>query len=1041
MASRNPFSGIEQADVAFLQLGTVAFRCFVWQRNTQRTIGQNTNYFGATVEAAIFTEQAHGQESLLWRGTVRTPASGEHVDCPRVVALGQSFHVHWLEYDPEESDELEVADGRDLHRSTFDVEDDPFAWVYQGSISTSYYMLYDTQSLGANEDYIIAHASDTNQISVRRVNGDAWIDTAWTSTVSGLTLAENVLAVSANRAAPMVVYQSGSQLQAFSHNWADGTVNQPATFVSSAFGDFTAVGLCQRDGVADDDVFLVAEYEDGTTLQNGVTVVDLPTTMHGELVATALGIPAREYLTPNTTLQSKPWRYVSPRSLLVQTPQMFAALGFQSARLDEEWLQSHYYVARYETESSGTGRPMLVATMAAGIADARKHGAVPADSVAVGLVPTGASPHRRRNHLPSASPAPSFGPLVKSYTLAMCFWSRIDTARVDSSSTNGITVAGAKLEAVRFHHDDAWAYPYDDSDPPLPSTPYASVGVPQLESVHAGDGLFLSGGTPQTYDGHRFVEAGFPWRPEIVDAREHSAGAGPAAGNYSYTAVYEWRDARGQTHRSQPADPVVVTVASGFFVHLEIRCCNLSAKDNNALGASGNPVKVDVYRTESGGSIFYPLYRGNDGLATDLVDVPTNTPTALTVQVEDGAADADINDAVPLSFTRLSGNWTPLPGETVPALGAVASWQNRVVGVSSEETKRLWISREILPEARGEQYTVPEFNATLTFRIDQVRGRVVALQEMDSALILFTREAIYALHGSPADATGAGSTLNLQLLQRDTGCIEPRSVAPAPDGVYFQSRRGLYKLTRANALEYVGADIEDELRAAGNVRAVTVHEDSHQVRVLCNGGAYDSPQVLVYDWRHGLWALWPLPDASSTPGLSSAVDALSWRGHVGEHAHVVLQAGGVLISKPSTSASLYADEGATTATVAIPVDVRTGWIHLAGLAGFKRVRKVGLHFTKPAAAAFTVELEYDLTGTQTDGANIQTELVPSTAVGFYEIRTSIQKCNAIRIRIYEDTTTPTGAALTASTMNLHAITLDVARKKGFSKVSPTTQRT
>ena len=39
MASRNPFSGIEQADVAFLQVGTVAFRCFVWQRNTQRTIG------------------------------------------------------------------------------------------------------------------------------------------------------------------------------------------------------------------------------------------------------------------------------------------------------------------------------------------------------------------------------------------------------------------------------------------------------------------------------------------------------------------------------------------------------------------------------------------------------------------------------------------------------------------------------------------------------------------------------------------------------------------------------------------------------------------------------------------------------------------------------------------------------------------------------------------------------------------------------------------------------------------------------------------
>jgi hypothetical protein len=562
-----------------------------------------------------------------------------------------------------------------------------------------------------------------------------------------------------------------------------------------------------------------------------------------------------------------------------------------------------------------------------------------------------------------------------------------------------------------------------------------------MESVHAGAGLFLSGGTPQTYDGSRFVDAGFPWRPEIVDAREDAVASGPGVGVYQYAVVLEWRDNRGQTHRSEPSAPVFVTSLAGRAINLSVRCCNLSAKDNPSLGAvAASPVKLDIYRTVSGSAVFYPLFRGNDGLTTDLVDIPVNVPGHLTVTHQDGATDATISSSVPLSFTQVSGDWSPIPGETIPALGAVASWQNHVVGVSSEETKRLWISKEILPEPRGEQYTVPEFAAALTFRIDAVRGSVVAMQEMDSALVLFTRDAIYSLHGSPADATGHGSTLQVQLLQRDTGCVEPRSIAPAPDGIYFQSRRGLYKLTRQNSLEYVGADVEDEIRAGGNIRAVTVHEDSHQVRVLCNGGPSDSPRVLVYDWLFKMWAVWPLPRASSASGLSSAVDAVVWRGHAGEHAHVVLQSAGVLVQKPTTSASRYADESSLSPTISIPIDVRTGWIHLAGLAGFKRVQRLGLHFAKAAASGLTIVLEYDTDGTQTDGANLQTVVVSSPAPAYYEVHCQTQKCTSIRVRIFESATTPTGDQLTESTLNLTAITLVVARKPGLARVSPNTQR-
>lgn len=1040
MALGNPFAGIQQADIAFLEHDGIAYRCVVWQRDTEVSEGEGRRYRGASVDATIYVEQAHGSAVVMWSGTIRTPGAGNYVDCPRIVPRGQTFAVHWIEYDPLEAVEG-TASGRTLHRSTFDVESDPYAWDYQGSIGTSYYHLYDVQGFAAADEYVLAHASDTDQISVYRVNGDEWIDTEWVSTSAGLVMTENVLAVSANRTAPCVIYQRTTALAAFSFAWADGSVEEGVTSITGALPDPVAVGVCGRDNDSDGDIFVVVEHVDTATLLGGVTL-DLPSTVHFELDVAALGVATVE-TTPNTTLQSKPWSYVSARSVSSSFPQMFAVLGYQDAQVDREWQQSNHYVARYERGgANGDGRPMLVANLVVGIADARRHGEAPPPSTGIsGVQGTGGVPRKRRNHLPSPSRAPDAGPLSKSTTTVLGRWSRIDTAQVPSAGQDGVLVAGAAAECVRYHHDDAWAYPYSDNDPPLPTVPYASVGVPQLESVPSGSGLFLSGGTPQTYDGRRFVEAGFPWYPEIIDITEDVGAGALPAGVYQYTAVYEWRDGRGQTHRSEPCPPYQITSAETGAMEIAIRCCGLSMKDNDALGNVENAVKIDVYRTEVEGAIFYPLYRGNDDTTTDLVDIPKNDPTALLVSIQDSATDVSIASSIPLPFNQLSGAWSPLPGETVPALRAVASWQNRVIGVSSEEPKRLWISREILSEPRGEQYTVPEFSADLTFRIDEVRGAVVALQEMDSALVLFTREAIYALHGTPADALGQGSTLQLQLLQRDTGCVEPRSVAPAPDGIYFQSRRGLYKLTRQNSLEFVGADVEDTITSGGNVRAVTVHEDSHQVRVLCNGAARDSPLVLVYDWLLQMWATWRLPNTTTTAGLNSTVDALAWRGHTGEHTHVVLQAGGVQIQKTSTHVSRYADEAGATEVVAIPVDIQTGWIHLAGLAGFKRVREVGLHLTKPAAGDLTITLEYDLDGLQTDAANIQTEIVTATVDGYIPIRTAIQKCMAIRIRIAEGVAPPTGTALLASTLNIHAITLTIARKPGTGRVSPTTQRT
>ena len=87
-----------------------------------------------------------------------------------------------------------------------------------------------------------------------------------------------------------------------------------------------------------------------------------------------------------------------------------------------------------------------------------------------------------------------------------------------------------------------------------------------------------------------------------------------------------------------------------------------------------------------------------------------------------------------------------------------------------------------------------------------------------------------------------------------------------------------------------------------------------------------------------------------------------------------------------------------------------------------------------------MQVEYDLDGTFTDGANLQTFTVDATTRPYVELRPRIQKCSALRIRVFEGSDDPTGDQLTESTMNLHAITLVVARKPGLRRVSPTTQR-
>src|SRR5687767_7421711 len=88
------YQAIVQADVCYMEFGTIRIRCFVWL--------DKTVHDAATVESAAFIEQEDGTEVLLFRQRVREPATGDECDCPRIVRCGSQgavFLVTWLEGD------------------------------------------------------------------------------------------------------------------------------------------------------------------------------------------------------------------------------------------------------------------------------------------------------------------------------------------------------------------------------------------------------------------------------------------------------------------------------------------------------------------------------------------------------------------------------------------------------------------------------------------------------------------------------------------------------------------------------------------------------------------------------------------------------------------------------------------------------------------------------------------------------------------------------------------------------------------------------
>lgn len=404
--------------------------------------------------------------------------------------------------------------------------------------------------------------------------------------------------------------------------------------------------------------------------------------------------------------------------------------------------------------------------------------------------------------------------------------------------------------------------------------------------LRAGNTRMLVGAVPRLFDGASAQPYGFTHAPQIWTAVPGAAASGQmGAGSYQYQACFVRIGPDGIKQRSPMSDIVTegAVVATGS-VTLTIYTGALSCKMSEdamaaALGTyAALPYQtfIEIYRTTANGSVLYRL------TLTPAYNIVQNDPLNQTVTFVDTRSDTDITatPAAPIRLDAQEQPYTEVELDDVPPPGAITGVVHRDRFVLIDTTGfNLWFSKK-----SGDVIQVaPGFNEALVLPFARKRSALVSL---DEKLVAFSEEDIDIVHGDGPDAAGGGASWEVQRVQSDVGCINPRSVVATPVGVIFESRRGLEILSRDLSVSRIGKTIEDTLADYPYITSATLVEQHHEVRFTCNnvdqgedvliddGAILGAGIVLAWDYLHNVWFVRQYRDAGTVVTSCPFVDSI-----------------------------------------------------------------------------------------------------------------------------------------------------------------------
>lgn len=519
------------------------------------------------------------------------------------------------------------------------------------------------------------------------------------------------------------------------------------------------------------------------------------------------------------------------------------------------------------------------------------------------------------------------------------------------------------------------------------------IGTVGIDSAEIGSDLQISGGFLWSYDGVIPVEQNFFLWPDSIEVTTANSGGLLTAQQYFYQVTYEWADNQGNIFRSAPSIPVSVTTTGTTSANtINVPTLRLTYKNVSY------PIKIVIYRWSAAQQSYHQV--------TSITSPTLNSTTADSIAFVDTLADTSI----------VGNNLIYTTGGVVenvngPASNIFTLFDTRFWMVDAEDLNLLWFSKQVIESTPVEMSDLFTLYVAPTTGVQGSTGAITALAPMDDKLIIFKKNAIYYISGSGPDNTGASNQYSQPIFITATvGCDNQNSIVFQPNGLMFQSDKGIWLLGRNLSTEYIGAAVE-EFNSSSVESAIAV-PTTNQVRFTLDSGT-----TLMYDYYYGQWGTF-----ANIPAISSCVF---------QNLHTFINAAGNIYQENPGS---YLD-----GSNPVLINFKTGWINLAGLQGYERIYALYLlgEYFSPHKLAISLAFDYSPAASQLSiispnnynapfgGDSVWGNSSPFGGVPTkeeWEIQTQRQTCSAFQVSLQEifDSSygVQAGVGFTLSNMNV-----------------------
>jgi hypothetical protein len=331
---------------------------------------------------------------------------------------------------------------------------------------------------------------------------------------------------------------------------------------------------------------------------------------------------------------------------------------------------------------------------------------------------------------------------------------------------------------------------------------------------------------------------------------------------------------------------------------------------------------------------------------TSITSPTLNVPTSDSVAYTDTLADSSI-----LGNDLIYTTGGVVENIQAPACSSITLYKSRLLLIDAENPDLIWYSKQVIQNTPVETSDLFTIYLAPTTGSQGSTGPLKCLSAMDDKVIGFKKDAIYYFTGSGPDNTGANNDFSDPIFITSTvGCENQNSIVFMPQGIMFQSGKGIWLLNRNLETTYIGAPVE-EFNDRVVTSAVSIPE-TNQVRFTL-----DDRATLVYDYYYDQWStFYNLPAISST---------------IFQGMHTYLNSEGQLLQE---SAGTYVD-----VSTPVLISFTTGWMNLAGLQGFERAYFFYLLATYISPHKLSVKIAYDYNPSPSQAVLIS----PTNYSGFY----------------------------------------------------------